>query len=558
MQPDLITRSLMNTALTLFRDRGYAHVEPSHIAELADVPLDELYSRFPTKHAFVIGLFERITLNLQAAVTDAPSSTVADRFRFLMHTVLELVEPYREMLRHLLPALLDPEDRIGVLGPATDRIRAESQGVYTLLVLGARDRPTPEMTDSLVQLLYFAHLGLIFLYLQDQRDDPDFLDNSLELTCDMLTVVQKTLLCRRQTWFTNQVAQLFGFPRPDRIGQRLDRLVRDYLHPPHDSAHFTQAENVLRDLFRFRRLLPGAGQCETVPCEQCMALHLPKVQQMMSQGLPLTFVLPAFPAKSANLKKVTGALPDFGEELALRFLQDRCDSVAKIYDPGAQLIICSDGRVFSDVVGVRDDDVTAYRRSLIEMIEQCDLRSLLVFDLDDICSETDFDVMRGWLMEHYGEPLEVLEQRTQEFAHHQQLFNGIHRFMFEDLVERDHDLSRSQARKRSKALAFEVIRRSNSWSRAVAELFPAALRLSIHPHAAHSDKIGILLGDADDLWLTPWHGVALLQSDRFHLTRRSEAEARGAVVVERDGRASHFEMPAASNTAEATGRTEKP
>ena len=162
-----------------------------------------------------------------------------------------------------------------------------------------------------------------------------------------------------------------------------------------------------------------------------------------------------------------------------------------------------------------------------------------------------FDAMRSWLMEQYGDSLEDLQERTREHDHHQQLFNGIHRFMFEDLVVREPELSRTQARKQSKGLAFEVIRRSNSWSRVVAEFFPHALRLSIHPHAPHSDKIGILLGDADDLWLTPWHGVALLQSDRFLLTRRSVAEEQGAVLVSRDDRSSHFEAPPAGNESSA-------
>ena len=55
--------------------------------------------------------------------------------------------------------------------------------------------------------------------------------------------------------------------------------------------------------------------------------------------------------------------------------------------------------------------------------------------------------------------------------------------------------------------------------------------------------LGILLGDADDLWLTPWHGVAMLRSDRFLLTRRHLAEEQGAVLVERNDGFSHFEMP---------------
>ena len=547
MQPDFVARKLLNTALELFREDGYANTELSQIAEVADCSLDELYRRFPHKKAFIMGLYERFSQELQIYVADAPAGTVTDRFQFLIRKLLATLEPHRPILQQLLPAMLDPENRLGVLGPSTNRIREEVQGVYTLLVLGAQDAPTDDKTDALVQLLYFAHLGLVFLFLQDQSDDPQFMENSLALTADLITIGQKTLLPGRQNWLKGQLAQLLGFPRPDQLSARVNQLVQGYLHPPHDSAHYSQAENILRELFRFRRLQPGAGACESDPCPQCLALHLPKVKQAMAAGEPIPLVLPAFPAKSANLEKVTGPLPDLGEELALRFLQERCDAVAEIYQPGAQLVICSDGRVFSDVVGVEDQDVTAYRQALVEMIDRLGLKSLQMFDLDDVCPDLDFDAMRAWLMEQYAESLEALQERTGAHDHHQQLFNGIHRFMFEDLVARQPELSRTQARKQSKGLAFEVIRRSNSWSRVVAEFFPHALRLSIHPHAPHSDKIGILLGDADDLWLTPWHGVALLQSDRFLLTRRSAAQEQGALLIDRDDRPSHFEMPAAED-----------
>gem|GEM_PF-196147 len=543
MQPDFVARKLLNTALELFRIEGYSGTELSDIAEGAGCSLDELYRRFPHKKAFIMGLYERFLQELQTSVVDAPAGTVAERFQFLLGKLLDVLKPHRSILQQLLPAMLDPESRLGVLGPATNRIREEVQGVYRLLVLGAQDGPSDDETDGLVQLLYFAHLGLIFLFLQDQSDDPQFMENSLALTADLIGIGQKTLLPGRSNWMKNQFAQLLGFPRPDQLRARVNQLVQGYLHPPHDSTHYSQAENILRELFRFRRLQAGAGSCATDPCPQCLALHLPKVQQAMAVGEPIPLVLPAFPAKSANLEKVTGPFPDLGEELALRFLQERCDAVAEIYSPGAELVICSDGRVFSDVVGVKDEDVTAYRESLVEMMERLGLKSLQMFDLDDVCPDLGFDEMRDWLEQQYSESLEELQERTAAYDHHQQLFNGIHRFMFEDLLVRSPELSRTQARKQSKGLAFEVIRRSNSWSRVVAEFFPQALRLSIHPHAAHSDKIGILLGDADDLWLTPWHGVALLQSDRFLLTRRSLAEERGAVLVEAEDRPSHFEMP---------------
>jgi len=52
----------------------------------------------------------------------------------------------------------------------------------------------------------------------------------------------------------------------------------------------------------------------------------------------------------------------------------------------------------------------------------------------------------------------------------------------------------------------------------------------------------MLLGEANDTWLTPWHGVAVKDGDRFRMMRRHEAEELGARVVEREGRPSYFQL----------------
>src|SRR4029453_628170 len=112
------------------------------------------------------------------------------------------------------------------------------------------------------------------------------------------------------------------------------------------------------------RLETGAGEVVKNPCAQCLALHLPKVRRFVRAGEPVHLLLPAFPAKSPNPKKVLGRLPDKAEELALGFLQDVCNEISDIYPPGARITICSDGRVFSDLVGVSDQDVTDYGREI--------------------------------------------------------------------------------------------------------------------------------------------------------------------------------------------------
>jgi pyoverdine/dityrosine biosynthesis protein Dit1 len=66
------------------------------------------------------------------------------------------------------------------------------------------------------------------------------------------------------------------------------------------------------------------------------------------------------------------------------------------------------------------------------------------------------------------------------------------------------------------------------------------MRLSIHPQACRSEKFGITLLASHEVWLTPWHSVAVLRTDgRFVLMNRTAAERVGE-LVHRDGRPSHY------------------
>lgn len=58
--------------------------------------------------------------------------------------------------------------------------------------------------------------------------------------------------------------------------------------------------------------------------------------------------LPAFPFKSPNsTNKVLGRLPDKGEEIALSRLNGLCQAIKDVYEPGATLVIISDGLVYN-------------------------------------------------------------------------------------------------------------------------------------------------------------------------------------------------------------------
>jgi pyoverdine/dityrosine biosynthesis protein Dit1 len=139
--------------------------------------------------------------------------------------------------------------------------------------------------------------------------------------------------------------------------------------------------------------------------------------------------------------------------------------------------------------------------------------------------------------------LAAIEERAAKYDHARALVNGIHRFLFEEQADVQPGRSRTQLRQACRPLAYQVVQRSDAWGRLLADCFPTALRLSIHPQHPHAEKIGILLGPADDVWLTPWHGVAVQQAGGWRLMKRCDAEAAGARLVEADGRPSHFVLP---------------
>lgn len=291
---------------------------------------------------------------------------------------------------------------------------------------------------------------------------------------------------------------------------------------------------------------PGS-LCSSASCEKCKSQYLPNIVKAVEAHMPIKFVLPAFPGKSPNHEKVLGHLPDYGEELALVFLNNLCENINMHYQPGAEIIICSDGRVFSDVIGMKEVHVTEYQNKINQMIESLNLNNLSVFNLDEIYADNrdmSFNEMRQKLMSTYGESLEVLKQRVRngddnaeskanlDEVEANRMYKGMVRFLFEDgnYTKNILQLSRTAIQKKARIKAYEVILRSNAWSNLIAEIFPEAVRLSIHPQSCGAKKLGIkLIGN--ESWMTPWHGVAVESEHGFKLLKRSEAESLGAELV---------------------------
>ncbi len=320
------------------------------------------------------------------------------------------------------------------------------------------------------------------------------------------------------------------------------------MHSSEALDHVMLAKNILLDIMKFRRISVSETNCASVPCQKCLEPHLSKIVLAVEQSRPVTLVLPAFPGKSPNQAKVLGTLPDMAEKKALEFLQRLCDQVKQYYSPGVHIILCSDGRVFSDVVGMCDKDVTAYQNELSSIIAKSGFNSLSTVDLDDLYVGLDCGQMRAKLMEQYGESLENVKSAVSRGKNNDssvddreanRLYCGITRFLVEDAMVPGQTQSKTAIQKECRIRAYAVIQRSKAWGDWVESRFPQAVRLSIHPQTCGSKKLGIRLMEPDN-WMTPWHGVAVDVGGEFMLLKRTQAEQIGASLIHLNGRPSHY------------------
>lgn len=300
----------------------------------------------------------------------------------------------------------------------------------------------------------------------------------------------------------------------------------------------TVIRRILRLVLEYRR-----SDCQRARCADCEDTHEPAVAYFVSRGQPVSMVLPAFPMKSPNRNKTLGPLPDMGERLALRFLQWLCNKIRDIYAPGARIIIASDGRVFNDLVGVPDAEVTEYQHAMEAMIRELDASDLSVMNLDHVMPGRSFAAMRHELVQRSATSIEGLREEVRGPGDTVALYRGISRFLFEDGREQHQHISNTAWQKQCRVRAYGVIQRSRAWGELVGSIYPDALRLSIHPQTCTSSKLGIHLAQTRDAWLTPWHGVLVFTPSSSFLMKRWEAERLPVQLVSVAGRPSHFVLP---------------
>ena len=256
------------------------------------------------------------------------------------------------------------------------------------------------------------------------------------------------------------------------------------------------------------------------------------IRQKVSDGEGIRFVLPSFPCKSQNRDNTLGKSPDLGEELALGALHSLCDRISRDYEPGASIVLASDGRLYADLIGVPDGDVLSYRDSLLSMYSSMvsaagGVQRIGWYSLDEAFPRVDGgDGKRAALIGAYPKDIGRIMGLVHSDEHYNRVYVGFKNMVISELSV-DKARSRNSIDKEASRVARAMMERNFANADLIANRFPGAVRLSIKHHDTRTGKFGVnLLPGHDDVG-TPWLNVVVEKDGSYDFIKSRQAQERG-------------------------------
>ena len=160
-------RQILETALALFRERGFEETTIRDIAARAGLSLGAAYYYFTGKEAIVGAYYDYVQHEHQtrARAAFARGRSLGDRLRAALHTKIDIVSADRRLLRALFRYGGDPDHALTWFGPASRGQRALSIGVFADALEG--ERLPDDVRDAAPTLLWTMHMGILLYFLYD-------------------------------------------------------------------------------------------------------------------------------------------------------------------------------------------------------------------------------------------------------------------------------------------------------------------------------------------------------------------------------------------------------
>jgi AcrR family transcriptional regulator len=190
---------ILEAALELFRERGFAEATMRDIAGRAGVATGLAYYYFESKDAIVLAFYQRAKDDLAALLDDAQKEkNLASRLQALIETKFRYFKPDRRFLGALMAHAADPASPLSPFGEPS-RATREFDFAQFERALEETNTPVPkDLAPHIAKILWFYQMGLLLFWIYDrspdQRHSRELLEKSLKMVVMLLKLSNLPLL----------------------------------------------------------------------------------------------------------------------------------------------------------------------------------------------------------------------------------------------------------------------------------------------------------------------------------------------------------------------------
>jgi AcrR family transcriptional regulator len=168
------TRQLiLDTALRLFRERGYAETTMRAIAKEAGVAVGNAYYYFDSKEHLIQGFYDRSQTEVRAAAAPvlAGEKDFAARLRGVMHAGIDANAPYHAFAATFFKTAAEPTSPLSPFSRESSPAREAAIGIFREVVDGSTAKIDPELRKELPELLWLAWMGVVLFWVHDSSPE---------------------------------------------------------------------------------------------------------------------------------------------------------------------------------------------------------------------------------------------------------------------------------------------------------------------------------------------------------------------------------------------------
>jgi AcrR family transcriptional regulator len=165
------TRQLiLETALRLFRERGYAETTMRAIAKEAGVAVGNAYYYFDSKEHLIQGFYDRNQQAHRAAAEPVlrDETDFAARLRGVLHAGIDVNEPYHSFAGTFFKTAAEPTSPLSPFSAESSPAREAAIAIFREVIDGSSVKLDPELRRDLPELLWLSWMGVVLFWVYDR------------------------------------------------------------------------------------------------------------------------------------------------------------------------------------------------------------------------------------------------------------------------------------------------------------------------------------------------------------------------------------------------------